>query len=339
MSEFAKQVVKWQKQHGRHNFPWQIGRSPYSVWVSEVMLQQTQVQTVIPYYQRFMTTCPTVDSLAQLDIDTLMQLWQGLGYYSRARNLQKAAQMVMTDYNGVFPNTREDLMTLPGIGRSTAAAIMSLAYQVPDAILDGNVKRVLCRYHGVKSNPKDKYTIERLWAHAEEHLSSDDPQAYTQGIMDLGANICKRSKPVCSLCPLHESCYAHEHQMTHDIPAKSPKVKAKPKDLFVIMCLKDTQLGLVRRSQSIWAGLYTPLIYDNHNLLLQDFPQAKALAKYQHKLTHLNLTIYPFVATVKSCDKITHWQDISDITAAIPTGMIPAIKQLYACIQEDSDIS
>lgn len=325
MFNFSENIIKWQKQHGRHSLPWQITPTPYHVWVSEVMLQQTQVTTVIPYFNRFIDKCPTVESLAALDSDELMQLWQGLGYYSRARNLHKAAKMITDEYDGVLPLTRQELEKLPGIGRSTAAAIMSLAYQSPDAILDGNAKRVFLRYNGITEDPKATATINKLWEIAEQCLPKNSARAYTQGLMDLGANICKRSKPSCEYCPLKNECTAYTTSITHLIPAKSPKKKPQAKPLFLLICIKNNQIGFIKRpSTGIWAELYSPLIYDCYEDLYQH-GHTISLPSYQHQLTHLTLTIYPFI-TNEQCDAVTHWEPINAITLAIPTGVKRGIE-------------
>lgn len=330
MPNLAEKVVRWQKQHGRHNLPWQIDRSPYRVWLSEVMLQQTQVQTVIPYYLRFLEKCPRVEDLAALSTDELMRLWQGLGYYSRARNLHKASQMIVNDYQGLFPRTREELIKLPGVGRSTAAAIMSLAYQVPDAILDGNVKRVLCRYHGIRDNPKATTTINKLWDIATTHLSSDDPRAYTQGLMDLGANLCKRTNPSCQHCPLNDHCQAFHDNTTHLIPAKAPKREVRKENLYLLISLNNGHIGLSKRPKTgIWGDLYTPMVFDEYEALANYQPKHTPLSHYNHQLTHIKFTIYPYITTDHDQGH-TIYEPLTAIKSAIPTGIHGAIEQAQA---------
>ena len=206
---FYERLIRWQKQHGRHHLTWQV-QNPYCVWLSEIMLQQTQVATVLDYYPRFLEKFPTVQTLAAAPQDEVLSLWAGLGYYSRARNLHKAAQQVVGQFGGTFPSERKDLETLCGVGRSTAAAICAFAFNRRETILDGNVKRVLCRVFARDGNPQDKKFENSLWTLAESLLPSEnaDMPAYTQGLMDLGATVCKRTKPLCHQCPMADICEA-----------------------------------------------------------------------------------------------------------------------------------
>lgn len=319
MSKVADLVIKWHKIHGRHNLPWQINPTPYRVWVSEIMLQQTQVKTVIPYYQRFMTTCPKLSDLANLPLDKLMYLWQGLGYYSRARNLHKAANII--HQKGSFPAEYDDLLSLPGIGESTASAILSLAYQKPFAIMDGNVKRVFCRYFGIDTPPQK--ALKELWKLAKDNLSYTDPRAYTQGLMDLGANICQRQNPQCHLCPLQKNCYAHLQEKTHLLPIKSPKKPKRHIEIHLLMPLYQNKIGLIIRQKGIWEKLYTPFIYDHPDQIKHP---VKKLKPYKHELTHRTLHIYPYYCELE--DKNAIYCDLHNIPYAIPTGIKPAIEQL-----------
>lgn len=332
MSNVANRVIQWQLVHGRHDLPWQKDSDPYHVWVSEVMLQQTQVSTVIDYYTRFIKACPTVQDLSLLPEDDLMILWQGLGYYSRARNLHRSAKIIMSEYGGVFPSTHESLLALPGIGRSTAAAIMSLAYNQPDAILDGNVKRVLARYHGILDNLKDKVVLEQLWSYAKQHVTKDNPRAYTQGMMDLGANICKRSKAACQSCPLSADCKANKQGIISLIPAKQKKKKAKPMDLYILWVIHEGRVGFVKRHEKgIWPKLYSPLLFDSKELLHQYTNDVYELASYKHQLTHLSLTIHSY-ATYSDDGSITHWQDPNNISLGIPTGVRRSLLLLQSWV-------
>lgn len=220
-TSFARRLIDWQRQHGRHDLPWQV-KDPYSVWLSEIMLQQTQVATVLDYYPRFLTKFPTVQSLAAAPQDEVLSLWAGLGYYSRARNLHKAAQQVVGQFGGIFPSERKDLETLCGVGRSTAAAISAFAFNRRETILDGNVKRVLCRVFAQDGNPQDKKFENSLWTLAESLLPSEntDMPAYTQGLMDLGATVCKRTKPLCHQCPMADICEAKKQNRIDELPRK-----------------------------------------------------------------------------------------------------------------------
>lgn len=319
MDNITNHVTHWQKQFGRHDLPWQLDPTPYRVWVSEIMLQQTQVKTVIPYYLRFMEHCPDVKDLALLPLDKLMLLWQGLGYYSRARNLHSTANII---YNqGYFPDTLEELITLPGIGESTAAAILSLAYNQPHAILDGNVKRIFCRYYGISKPPSQ--ALKTLWQYAKKNIPSD-PKAYTQGLMDLGATLCTRTNPKCNLCPLIKNCHAYQHQKTNILPVK---LKPKPKKevhLYLLLSYHNGELGLERRpSKGIWAKLYTPTIYNHES----ELPfETTPLLPYQHILTHRILHIHPYY-TYQHNPKMLY-SPIDNLSYAIPTGIKPAILQL-----------
>ena len=206
--DFAVALTAWQKRHGRHDLPWQDSRDPYTVWLSEIMLQQTQVAAVIPYYQRFLARFPTLQALAAAPLDDVLALWSGLGYYSRARNLHRAAQAVMTQHGGNFPATLDAIMELPGIGRSTAAAILVFAFGKRSAILDGNVKRVLARVRGIAGYPGETAVAAQLWREAGALLPKTGLQPYTQGLMDLGATLCVRRNPRCTECPVQNLCVA-----------------------------------------------------------------------------------------------------------------------------------
>ena len=215
---FARRIIEWQRESGRHDLPWQSSRDPYAIWVSEIMLQQTQVATVVRYYQRFLARFPDIGALARADLDAVLQLWSGLGYYSRARNLHAAAQQLAFRHDGQFPRDPQAIASLPGVGRSTAAAIAALAFGVRGAILDGNVKRVLCRAFGIDADPGASATQRTLWALAEALLPVRDIEAYTQGLMDLGATVCVRSAPRCSLCPLRADCVAARLGRVDELP-------------------------------------------------------------------------------------------------------------------------
>lgn len=220
---FAERVLAWYDQHGRKHLPWQQNPTPYRVWISEIMLQQTQVTTVIPYYERFMHSFPDVLTLANASQDAVLKHWEGLGYYTRARNLHKAAQTIRDQHQGKFPHTLEEVEALSGIGRSTAGAILSLACGQAHAILDGNVKRVLARYHAIEGYPGQTAIQKQLWQHAEQHLPTTRNAAYTQAMMDMGATLCTRSKPVCLLCPLKDDCTACRQGNPQDYPTPKPK--------------------------------------------------------------------------------------------------------------------
>ena len=252
---FSADLVAWQRQHGRHDLPWQNTRDAYRIWLSEIMLQQTQVSTVIPYYQRFLERFPDVASLAATDLDEVLRLWSGLGYYSRARNLHAAAKAVMSGHGGRFPDNREALESLPGIGRSTAAAIAAFAYGRREAILDGNVKRVLARCFAVPGYPGDKAVMDRLWTLAESLLPDEGIEAYTQGLMDIGATVCLR-KPECQRCPLRGHCMAYQQGNAADYPAPRPKKEVRVRAVGMLVLVNEGKVLLARRPPTgVWANL------------------------------------------------------------------------------------
>ncbi len=254
---FARRLLAWHARHGRHDLPWQRRRTPYRVWVSEIMLQQTQVATVIPYYARFLERFPDVAVLAAAPVDEVLHLWTGLGYYARARNLQQAAKLIVAEHRGRFPTEFEQVADLPGIGRSTAGAILALARGRRHAILDGNVKRVLARYHAVPGWPGDKRVEQELWALAEAHTPRTRLADYTQAIMDLGATLCTRGKPDCGRCPLAADCRAHALGRETAFPGTRPRKTLPLKRTRMLMLLRDGAVLLTRRPPAgVWGGLW-----------------------------------------------------------------------------------
>ncbi|MGY5452216.1 A/G-specific adenine glycosylase [Agarivorans sp. MS3-6] len=254
---FSERVVDWYHRAGRKHLPWQQDKTPYKVWLSEIMLQQTQVATVIPYFERFMQRFPDVTSLAQADTDEVLHLWTGLGYYARARNLHKAAQTIANDYKGVFPESIEQVIALPGIGRSTAGAVLSLSLGQEHAILDGNVKRVLARHQAIAGWPGKKPVENQLWVLAEANTPKQQTTAYNQAMMDLGAMICTRSKPRCEDCPVAEDCQALKLQRQTDFPGKKPKKVLPEKPVQMLILHWGQQFLLYQRPmQGLWGGLY-----------------------------------------------------------------------------------
>ncbi|APD11465.1 A/G-specific adenine glycosylase [Pandoraea vervacti] len=255
---FAERLIAWQAEHGRHDLPWQNTRDAYRIWLSEIMLQQTQVATVIPYYGRFLERFPDVAALASAPQDDVMALWSGLGYYSRARNLHRCAQVVVAEHGGRFPADPETLATLPGIGRSTAAAIAAFAYDAHAAILDGNVKRVLARVFGIEGFPGTPKIEREMWTLAESLLPQRDLPAYTQGMMDLGATLCGRGKPRCGECPFDSDCVAHATGRERTLPTSKPK-KAQPERYVDVLVIRagDRVLFERRPDSGIWGGLWS----------------------------------------------------------------------------------
>lgn len=253
---FSETVISWQKQHGRHTLPWQNTRDAYRVWLSEIMLQQTQVSAVIPYYEKFLLSFPTVHALAHAPVEMVMAHWSGLGYYTRARNLHACAKIIATQYAGQFPADPALLMQLPGIGRSTAAAIVAFSYGTVAAILDGNVKRVFARVFGIDGYPGSKPIEDAMWLRANALLPANQIESYTQGLMDLGATLCTRSSPACQRCPLQTRCIACAQQRTQDLPVRKPKKIQPEKRAVMPVILFANQVLLERRADSgIWGGL------------------------------------------------------------------------------------
>jgi A/G-specific adenine glycosylase len=256
--DFANCLLDWHDAHGRHDLPWQQDINPYRVWVSEIMLQQTQVATVIPYYERFMQQFPGVLELANAELDTVLHLWTGLGYYARARNLHRAAQIIRDEHAGVFPHELEQVMALPGIGRSTAAAILAITGNQHHAILDGNVKRVLSRFYAIAGWPGQREVEKQLWQQAEQLTPRTRTAQYTQAIMDLGATLCTRSKPRCTDCPVAESCQACLTDSVALYPGKKPrKVLPERKTIMLLLSNEHNEIILQQRPPTgLWGGLW-----------------------------------------------------------------------------------
>jgi A/G-specific adenine glycosylase len=297
-ASFATQITTWQRTHGRHNLPWH-STDPYRVWLSEVMLQQTQVSTVLAYYERFLERFPTVQALACAPQDDVLALWSGLGYYSRARHLHRCAQMVVEQHGGQFPRSSHALQQLPGIGPSTAAAIAAFCFKERVAILDGNVKRVLSRWLGFEGDMSQASHVQTLWNHATALLpAAEHMPSYTQGLMDLGATVCSRRKPQCTLCPVNNSCRAAAEGSPERYPVKTRKLKRSARASIWLVLSWRQKICLVQRPQSgIWAGLWSLPEYEELHVL-QSFSQAwpghpKPLPSLMHTLTHLDWTLHP----------------------------------------------
>lgn len=256
---FSNALLQWFDHCGRHDLPWQKDKTPYRVWVSEIMLQQTQVTTVIPYYERFMASFPTLQSLAIASEDQVLAHWAGLGYYARGRNLHKTAKICVEELDGEIPATLESLQALPGIGRSTAGAILSISQNLRAPILDGNVKRVLCRYLGMQTWPGERNTEKKLWQIADSFTPHERVDDYTQAIMDLGATLCSRSKPACHRCPFSDSCWAYKNEKTATLPVRKPTKSIPTQRVWVLIIRNESgELFLEKRPPSgIWGGLWT----------------------------------------------------------------------------------
>ncbi len=337
---FSAEIIAWQQQHGRHSLPWQQTSDAYRIWLSEIMLQQTQVATVIPYYERFLQSFPDVVALAAAPSGEVMAHWSGLGYYTRARNLHQCAQRIVSEYGGVFPASPTQLAELPGIGRSTAAAIAAFAYGTCAAILDGNVKRVFARVFGINAYPGAKAVEDQLWQHAEALLPRENIQAYTQGLMDLGATLCTRSKPACGNCPLQTRCVALATDRVAELPVRKPKKAAPQKFTTLLVVQHQGQILLLQRpALGIWAGLLSLPELDGQQPNASNVSHAKveaclarfgimdemqALPIVHHGFTHFKLEITPYLVRLKQrhafVSQLEHqWLDLAQVgQAALP---------------------
>lgn len=353
---FSAALVAWQKEHGRHDLPWQNTRDAYLVWLSEIMLQQTQVSAVLGYYARFLERFPTLASLAAAPVEDVMAQWAGLGYYTRARNLHKCAQRVVAEYGGVFPSDPALLAELPGIGRSTAAAIAAFSAGRRAAIMDGNVKRVFARVFGIDTYPGERKTEEAMWARAEALAPAEGIEAYTQGLMDMGATLCTRSSPSCERCPMQARCVAFATGRTAELPIRKPKKATPEKAAHMLLLVDRGQVLLEQRpATGIWGGLLSLPELAGHNTIApgaaaapdaNDAPVDAAVAAavspfgtmeslerllpVMHIFTHYKLHIHPLLVTLSSRAALAgedryQWLD----AAALPAAALPApIKKL-----------
>ncbi len=303
---FAAALIDWHARHGRHDLPWQRRRTPYRVWVSEVMLQQTQVATVIPYYERFMQRFPDAGTLAAAALDDVLHLWSGLGYYARARNLHRAAVRIAEEHGGKFPHSFEAVASLPGIGRSTAGAILALSRAERFPILDGNVRRVLARHFAVAGSTSDRATLEKLWALSEECTPAEHVDTYTQAVMDLGATVCVRRNPSCDACPVAATCVARRTGRQHELPSPKPARARRVRQVFMLAAVrKDGDVLLERRPErGVWGGLWCLPEFESATAAADYARQALRdaaarpvpLATVEHAFTHFDLVITPLVA-------------------------------------------
>ncbi|MGD8357611.1 MAG: A/G-specific adenine glycosylase [Lysobacterales bacterium] len=296
---FAVRVLAWWDEHGRKDLPWQHPRTPYRVWISEIMLQQTQVSTVIPYFERWMESFPDVRTLAAAPLDDALSHWAGLGYYARARNLHKAARLCVSHFGGDLPATAEELCTLPGIGLSSANAIVSQASDRPAAVLDGNVRRVLSRHAAIEGWTGRSAVKKKLWAVAESLLPDDRGADYTQAIMDLGATVCTRSKPGCGHCPIRADCTALEHGRVAELPSPKPRIRVGERTIHMLV-VRDTEDRVLlerRPPNGVWGGLWSLPEGDSPESVAAALgfggDHIRALPAFEHRLSHLKLTIRP----------------------------------------------
>ncbi|MFA6310883.1 MAG: A/G-specific adenine glycosylase [Sterolibacterium sp.] len=346
---FSARLIAWQRRYGRHDLPWQRTQDPYHVWLSEIMLQQTQVATVIGYYRRFLERFPTLPELAAAPQEEVMAVWSGLGYYARARNLHRCAQAVMEQHGGRFPQDPELIAALPGIGRSTANAIAVFCFGARRAILDGNVKRVLCRSHGVAGLPGTTATGKALWALAETLLPDRDAATYIQAQMDLGATVCTRTRPAClteeSACPLADDCVARSQGRVAELPAAKPRKILPQREVRLLLLYQGDRVLLERRPPSgIWGGLLSlpeiatgvdPATYAARALSCE-ISRLADMPPLRHNFTHFRLTLLPITAEAKLAPRVAEaaghsWLRRRDIDAAgLPTPVRKILRDFFS---------
>ena len=347
MTGFPERLLAWFDTHGRNDLPWQQTKDAYRIWVSEIMLQQTQVQTVIPYFEAFMQSFPDIESLANAEQDDVLQHWSGLGYYARARNLHRAAKIVRDEHGGVFPDELQAVTDLPGIGRSTAGAILSLAFDQRHAILDGNVKRVLARHDAVEGWPGTTSVAKRLWEFAAQNTPSDRTAAYTQAIMDLGATLCTRSKPACDRCPVATDCAAHQMGTVTFYPGRKPKKEKPQRSTTMVIARHDGHVYLERRPEAgIWGGLWS--LPEVQGRAVEDWCQERLCAEatgtvawetLRHSFSHYDLDIQPIVVRVAApLSKVADsgdatWHRLGD---KLPGGVAAPVNKLLEKLQNVS---
>ena len=335
-ASFAHRVLAWWDAHGRKDLPWQRERTPYRVWVAEVMLQQTQVATVVPYFERFVARFPDVGALARADVDEVLHLWSGLGYYARARHLHRAAGIVARDHGGVVPDTAAEVGALPGIGRSTAAAIVAQGYGTRAAILDGNVKRVLARRHRVAGAVSSAATLGALWRLAESHTPTDRVSDYTQAIMDLGATVCRRKRPRCGDCPVRTDCAAFAAGDPERYPEPAPRrERSRERSRFFVLVDPDGACLVERRPpRGIWGGLWSPPeraaeqtvagFLDETGIDAGLVDQVRAADVFRHGFTHYDLDVEPVYVRLKARpaqvrERAGRWIDPADHRLGLST--------------------
>jgi A/G-specific adenine glycosylase len=340
--DFAARIIQWQRKYGRHDLPWQNTRDPYRVWVSEIMLQQTQVTAVIPYYRRFLARFPNIGSLAAATEDDVLVYWSGLGYYARGRNLHRAARLIVERHAGAFPHEFEAVRALPGVGRSTAAAICIFAFGQRHAVLDGNVRRVLARHDAIAGYPGDKRVQDRLWLLAQARLPESCAESYTQGLMDLGAGLCIRRSPDCGRCPVAHSCIARRDGLTGQLPAPRPAKMLPERETAMLILVSAGQVLLEKRpAPGIWGGLWSfpevseDRIEDTARRYGAQLDGLSRLAPVDHGFTHFKLRIRPVLAQVARPFRAEEpgqlWLTLDDaLGAAIPAPVKRILGQLRA---------
>ncbi len=350
LTDFADRLLAWFDEHGRKDLPWQLDVNPYRVWVSEIMLQQTQVQTVIPYFERFMESFPTVNALADASQDEVLHHWSGLGYYARARNLHKAAAIVRDEHAGVFPTGIDELVALPGIGRSTAGAILSLALDQRHAILDGNVKRVLARHEAVAGWPGKTAVAKALWEIAERNTPVTRSAAYTQAIMDLGATLCTRSRPSCERCPVSEDCAALAMGAVADYPGRKPKKDKPRRQTTMLIAGNERGVYLEKRPASgIWGGLWSLPELGEHTLeaWCEDKLDGAAISTeawpaLSHSFSHYDLDIQPILVRIDApLSKVADGDNARwySLDGEPPGGIAAPVRKLIDQLKKSTDVT
>ncbi len=350
MSDFSDRLLAWFDVHGRRDLPWQQSKNAYRIWVSEIMLQQTQVQTVVPYFEQFVDSFPTVKALANAELDDVLHHWSGLGYYARARNMHRAARVITNEHGGVFPTNVNDVTALPGIGRSTAGAILSLAQDQRHPILDGNVKRVLTRHMAIDGWPGKTEVSNRLWECAESHTPAERASAYTQAIMDLGATLCTRSRPACERCPVNEDCVAFATQTIAEHPGRKPKKEKPLRQTTMLIASNDEWLYLERRPETgIWGGLWSlPELGDGtiEDWCIDKLDSAAVATEpwesLRHSFSHYDLDIQPVLVRVDSpLSKVadgdaTTWYRLDE---TLPGGIAAPVRKLIDQLKKSNNVT
>ncbi len=349
-ADFITKVLDWHDRHGRSNLPWHDQKNPYRIWVSEIMLQQTRVETVIAYYLDFMLRFPDIDTLAEADLDEVMSHWSGLGYYSRARNLHEAARRIRDEHNSLFPQTLSEVMDLPGIGRSTAGAILAFSRNERHPILDGNVKRVLSRYHMVSGSPEKQATKKCLWELADRHTPQARVADYTQAIMDLGALICRVRNPLCKECPVSSRCLAYDQDQVANYPARKQKKVRPLKSCRMLLLRRPDGLILLckRPLKGIWGGLWSlPQLDDPERDVTQyckemlefEVTSINPLTRIRHGFSHYELDITPVLCEIAVPENVqandNHDLIWHDPKGSVATGLPTAVKKIFALLDPD----
>ena len=346
-TDFSARVLRWFDDHGRKDLPWQNTDDAYRIWISEIMLQQTQVQTVIPYYLRFMHRFPNVISLADAALDEVLQHWSGLGYYARARNLHHAAEIIRDEHQGRFPSGIEAVSGLPGIGRSTAGAILAIAFGQRHPILDGNVKRVLARHAAVEGWPGKTAVAKKLWELAEARTPEERVGDYTQAIMDLGATLCTRSNPACASCPVNRDCIALSRGETKQFPGRKPKKEKPLRETTMVLAVADGAIYLERRPASgIWGGLWSlPEVSDVGDWCAQMFRAAsfetETWDRLRHSFSHYDLDIAPVVVRIDAVSsKVADYDDSTWYRPgdAPPGGIAAPVMRLIETLRNTDEL-